>query len=349
MYWLSFTLFLSSGFRLVHAGYQTKGQSCSSANNRLQIGTYQFYSDCDIQTYCSSAGICELKGCRRDQFPFGYAQNATLPPKCPSDQFCPDEGDACQPLLAVGSPCQLNRDDQCEPPPNTGELVDTIYYGRNVNGAICLNNVCMWANVTVGQPCEVENTAYIAYTGMSEYIDVVSRGNCQVGLYCDSQQLMCMQMKDVGEACDGDKECSSFNCQSNGVCGISADTPKEFGIWVYILVGLGIIGGMLTTLISLFMIHRRQRDKEREKRIQYWREQNAFRQNILQMRDTARTSILSLPGHSSNRSTMCSRAGSDESSTPMLQSHSPYNASGLRNYVLDDGSDYKEAPVQGRR
>lgn len=31
--------------------------------------------------------------------------------------------------------------------------------------------------------------------------------------------------------------------------------------------------GILTTLISLFMIHRRQRDKEREKRVQYWREQ----------------------------------------------------------------------------
>ena len=36
---------------------------------------------------------------------------------------------------------------------------------------------------------------------------------------------------------------------------------------------LMIIAGMLATLISLFMIHRRQRDQEREKRIQYWREQ----------------------------------------------------------------------------
>lgn len=113
MYWLSLTLVLSSSYLPVQAGYQTKGQNCSSANNRLQIGTYQFYSDCDIQTYCTSAGVCELKGCRSDQFPFGYAQNATLPPKCPSDQFCPDEGDACQPLLAVGSPCQLNRDGEC--------------------------------------------------------------------------------------------------------------------------------------------------------------------------------------------------------------------------------------------
>lgn len=86
------------------------------------------------------------------------------------------------------------------------------------------------------------------------------RGNCKVGLYCDSQKLVCMQMKNIGEACDGDKEyaftslgsstlttwtgrCSSFNCQSNGVCGISADTPKQFGIWVYVLVGVGIVGG----------------------------------------------------------------------------------------------------------
>lgn len=340
MHWLPLTLILSSGQLLVKAGYQTKGQNCSSADNRLQIGTYQFYSDCDSQNYCSSDGVCQPKGCRKDQFPFGYAQDSPLPPLCPSGQFCPDEADACQPLLSVGSPCQLNRDDQCEPPPNAAELADTLHYGRNVNGAVCLNNVCMWANVTVGQPCEVENTAYIAYTGSSEYIDVASRGNCQVGLFCDSQQLTCMSMKAVGEVCDGDKECSSFNCQSNGVCGQSADTPNQVGVWVYVLVGLGILGGMSGTLTLLFLIHRRQRDNEREKREQYWREQYAFRQNILQMRETARTSILSLPGHGSNRSTMYSRAASaasDDSASPIPQQQSPYGASGLRNYMVDDG------------
>jgi len=31
--------------------------------------------------------------------------------------------------------------------------------------------------------------------------------------------------------------------------------------------------GMFATLITLFLIHRRQRDVEREKRIQYWNEQ----------------------------------------------------------------------------
>lgn len=109
---LPLSLIFSSWYTLVHAGSQIKGQSCSVSSNRLQIGTYQFYSDCDAHTYCSSQGICELKGCRKDQYPFGYSPGATLPPKCPSGQFCPDEGDACQPWLPVGSACQLNRDGE---------------------------------------------------------------------------------------------------------------------------------------------------------------------------------------------------------------------------------------------
>ncbi|KAH7912394.1 hypothetical protein BJ138DRAFT_1004503 [Hygrophoropsis aurantiaca] len=347
---LPFTLLFSSWYSLVQAGSQSKGENCTAGDNRLQIGTYQFYSDCDTQTYCSGAGICELKGCRKDQYPFGYAQNATLPDKCPSGQFCPDEGDACQPLLAVGSPCQLNRDDQCAPPPNSQELTDTSYYGRNVNGSVCLNNVCMWANITVGQPCTVENTAYIAYSGSDEFIDVVSRGNCVVGLYCDAQQLVCMQTRAIGASCDADKQCDTFNCQTNGVCGESADSPNHFGVWLYVVVGIGIFGGMFATLVTLFFVHRRQRDAEREKRVQYWREQNAFRQNIMQMRETARASILSLPGQgNSNRSTMYSRANSEESATPILQQHSVNKASGLRQHFSDGGSLYDEGIVMPGR
>lgn len=350
---LPLTLFFSSWNSFVYAGSQAKGQNCTVGNNRLQFGTFQFHSDCDTQTYCSSQSTCELKGCRKDQYPFGYPEDAYIPPKCPSGQFCPDESDACQPWLPVDSPCQLNRDDQCEPPPNWQELADTSKYGRNVNGSICLNNVCMWANVTVGLPCEVENTAYVAYAGTDEFIDIVSRGNCQIGLYCDSQSLVCIQTKQLGETCDADKECLSFNCLSKGVCGAGADSPNHFGIWVYTMVGVGIFGGMFATLITLFLIHRRQRDQEREKRLQYWREQNAFRQSIMQMKEIARNSILSLPGGNgngngnSNRSTVCSRAGSEESSTPMIQ-YSVHKSSGLRQQCLSDdcGSAYDDIMMQ---
>lgn len=66
-----------------------------------------------------------------------------------------------------------------------------------------------WANVTLGLPCVVENTPYIAYAGTSEFIDIVSRGNCMVGMYCDAQQKVCVQNKVLNEACQADKECVS--------------------------------------------------------------------------------------------------------------------------------------------
>ncbi|KAI3615564.1 hypothetical protein WG66_011765 [Moniliophthora roreri] len=69
------------------------------------------------------------------------------------------------------------------------------------------------------------------------------------------------------------------------------------------------------TLLVLFLVHRRQRDIDREKRMQYWREQNAFHQNLNQMREAVRASILSFPGASNSPF----RDGnySDESYAPM--------------------------------
>lgn len=94
------------------ADNSTFGETCSQADQRLEFGTYQFQSDCDPTTFCNSSSICDHKGCRKDEFPFGYSNPSDFPPKCPSGFFCPDEGDACQPLLPVGSPCQFNRDGE---------------------------------------------------------------------------------------------------------------------------------------------------------------------------------------------------------------------------------------------
>ncbi|RDB16991.1 hypothetical protein Hypma_002678 [Hypsizygus marmoreus] len=341
MRFLPFTLFLFSSYSLVKAGTLNKGDSCNIGDNRLQAGTYQFWSECNSQTYCGSSGKCETRGCRKDDFPFGYAPDDKLPEKCPKGQFCPDEEDQCQQIQPVGSDCQLNRDDQCEGPPNFKELADTSGRGLNVNGSVCLNSKCMWANATLGVACIVENTPYTAYGVDGEFIDIVSRGNCQLGLYCDAAQKVCMAEKLFGEACTADKECSSWNCLGSGVCGVSESIPHHFAIWVYIVVGLGIFGGMFGTLFGLYWTHRKQRDEEREKRMQYWREQNAFHQNLLAMRETARASILSLPGNgnSSARSTLYSRDGafSDDVSAPILPNAAP-KVSGLRHYLADDGS-----------
>jgi hypothetical protein len=337
------TLLLALPFAL--AGTAGRNESCDLARLRLQEGTYQLYTDCNSVTYCAANNnTCQPRGCRRDDFPFGYSEPSHFPDKCPRGQFCPDEEDACQPLLPVGSDCQLNRDDECEAPPNFAELSDDSSRGLNVNGSVCLNNKCMWANASLGVECVVENTPYIAYSPLGEFIDIVSRDNCRLGLYCDAASKVCMATKALGETCSADKECTSWNCSDDGVCAISTDTPTQVATWVYVIVAIGIFGGMFGILTGLFIVHRRQRDVEREKRAQYWREQNAFHQNLMQMREAARASIRSFSGKNSARSTMYGDAlGSDESHTPILQQGAS-KGSGLRQYT--DGSDYDDHLIQ---
>lgn len=148
---------------LVFAGDVHEGGACTVNNNKLQIGTYEFTSDCNSVTYCNpSTSKCEKKGCRHNEFPLGYPPGARLPPRCQEGQFCPDEGDSCQNKLPVGSDCQLNRDgamtppygmlkvltllsgpDECQPPPDAKQLTDKSGHGLNVHGAVCLNFQCM--------------------------------------------------------------------------------------------------------------------------------------------------------------------------------------------------------------
>ena len=117
---LPLTLLLFTWNSVVDAGSVKYGQPCVVDHQRLQVGTYQFMTDCDSMTYCNSTNLCDWKGCRKDEFPFGY-DNTTieLPTRCNSTSFCPDEEDACQPLLAVNSPCQFNREGRV---PITGPM-----------------------------------------------------------------------------------------------------------------------------------------------------------------------------------------------------------------------------------
>jgi hypothetical protein len=69
-----------------------------------------------------------------------------------------------------------------------------------------LNKFHRWANVTLQNPCEVDNKAFIAYEIGDEFNDIVSRGNCVAGLYCDAAQKVCLKEKAAGESCTADKE-----------------------------------------------------------------------------------------------------------------------------------------------
>jgi hypothetical protein len=117
----------------------TLGKACSVTSNRLDPRTKRFTSDCDAQTFCSGIvnGTCISRQCRREEFPFGYGANQTVPALCPAGSFCPDEGDTCLPLVAVGQPCQFNRDEQCTPSNITG--LDDYH---NFGGSMCLHSIC---------------------------------------------------------------------------------------------------------------------------------------------------------------------------------------------------------------
>ncbi|KAH9039576.1 hypothetical protein EDB85DRAFT_2072419 [Lactarius pseudohatsudake] len=280
----------------------------ATSHNGLATGTLQYNSDCNATTWL-----------RRDEFPLGYitgdsrgsGKRIDLPPKCSVDEFCPDEGSQCASKIQVGQPCQFDRDD----------LRDTTGRGLNVNGSICLNFVCQFANITAGSTCEIENTGYIAYGPSGEFVYVVSRDNYKVGLYCDTNSTDCIQQKDLGASCSADKECSSYNCLPDQTCGEIPSNPHHLPL------------GMIATLVVLFIFHGRQREDEHEKRLQYWRGQNAFRQNILQMHETVRNSIFTTPGSVNRRSALFGTT-TEDANAPMLQHASPApKSSGLRHYV----------------
>lgn len=111
-----------------------------------------------------------------------------------------------------------------------------------------------------------------------------------------------------------------------------------------------VASGMFATLIGMYYLHRGHRTAEREKRMQYWREQNAFRHNIMQMQESARHSLMSLGAtQGSPRSTLYGREGaqSEDSQAPMLNPSSKTSA--LRHQFSDDGLDASDESVMVQR
>lgn len=136
---LAFVFLLLACLNIAHAVSLENGagESCFETNNLVDPHTHKYSSDCDDKTFCLNR-TCTPRLCRRHEFPFGYRKYDELPPLCVYGTFCPDEGSGCKPLVPPGSPCQINRDDQCSPPPNWAQLANDM----NNNGSICLQSIC---------------------------------------------------------------------------------------------------------------------------------------------------------------------------------------------------------------
>lgn len=152
---------------------------CVLKNTKLNPSTHKLISDCAPQTFClappdsprNATGICVSRRCRRDNYPFGYARfggvtngvdevprvitkgrlelvadddplmQAKLPPKCPSDSFCPDNGSGCRLKLGSDEACELGRDEQCQNPPFEVWMPE-----GSLNRAVCLNSRCTYVH-----------------------------------------------------------------------------------------------------------------------------------------------------------------------------------------------------------
>ncbi|WWC62056.1 uncharacterized protein I303_104645 [Kwoniella dejecticola CBS 10117] len=275
--------------------------ACDVANNHLDVNTKAFVTDCDSFGYCSINGTCLPRQCRRDEYllsPLLISNSNTneppaIPPLCPAGQFCPDDSSGCLPLVDVGGECQLNRDDECAPPPEGMVLVvpnpndapegDVAGdEGGTGNGSICLLGRCMWSNITLGQNCLIENTTYMGYdhSGMS-FTNTVIRDNCIQGQgYCDTSSNTCLPLLKIGQGCSTDRECQSYNCE-RGLCVIPPESAVKIGKWVYALTGVSIFIGMISVLSLLLLMHRRAQRRRRIMLEEYYKEQTGYRNSII--------------------------------------------------------------------
>ncbi|PCH39342.1 hypothetical protein WOLCODRAFT_29486 [Wolfiporia cocos MD-104 SS10] len=265
-------------------GEVTQGGSCSTADDHIDPASHKFLSDCDDTTFCSpssagsSNGTCQPRTCRRDEFPFGYNKSPSLPPLCSRGSFCPDEGSGCKPLLAPGQACQLNRDDQCAPPPDWHELASN----QNFNGSLCLRSTCTYANASLGQTCIVDDVTYIDIgpTGQ-QYSNTITRDNCQTPkLYCDRSSTQCIPTKALGEVCDADRECQTYSCGTSGTCASPPSMPFHVSAWQFVVTAFSVVAAMATIIMMLVILHKRLRLQRYREIREYYEEQMRLRRSM---------------------------------------------------------------------
>ncbi|TFK78224.1 hypothetical protein K466DRAFT_507635, partial [Polyporus arcularius HHB13444] len=249
--------------------------ACSTNHDRLDAITGKLYSDCDDTAFCSGStnATCQPRVCRRDEFPFGFGNATAVPTLCKDGTYCPDEGSGCKALVGVGLPCQVDRDEQCAPPPNWQDIASSW----NNNGSVCLKSICTYANMTLGQPCILDVTSYAD----GAHNSTVARHNCQTPrFYCHSGFAVCVPTKALGLPCESNEECQSITCGSQGMCVDPPGTPIHVKAWHFVITGLSVIATMCAIVVMLTLFHKRQRLKRYQEIREFYDEQVELRRSL---------------------------------------------------------------------
>ncbi|KAK9764141.1 hypothetical protein K7432_008603 [Basidiobolus ranarum] len=215
------------------------GDTCVP-NNNVQIhekGPCQNYTLACDPTYT----VCQLKGCKFNESPFGWPLEWQMPPSCNTDlEYCPNDQLKCEPKIKTGDVCATGRDDSCAE-----------------KESVCLGQRCTLKNIPLNQPCNLDNTT----------VDSISRDNCGKGTFCSNPGLLCVVSYSNGAKCVEDRQCLSNNClNSKSICSDGEDY-NHFPIWGYILIGIGILA-TISALILILYLRRRRRNAEYKKAFQ---------------------------------------------------------------------------------
>ncbi|KAH8924027.1 hypothetical protein BT69DRAFT_1261801 [Atractiella rhizophila] len=276
---LPFT-YLILAFR-VETNAQTLGSPCVPSNNKLDPSSHTFHTDCGPVLFCApdasgsgGSGTCARKGCRKDEYPFGYNVTDRLPPMCPPSQFCPDAEDACRPLVPIGGVCELNRDGLSPFPSNSTSDA--------MRRTVCLNSICTVANVSLSQPCQMSTTSITGYLPTGEpSTTILTRSNCIEGLYCSllANPSICQPLLAPKVACQNDFQCLSGTCTTEGKCdSLVLENPERMK-WIWTVVSLLGVGSVAVVGGSVRW-NKKRREREREVRRREWAEQVYYRREI---------------------------------------------------------------------
>ncbi|KAK0485044.1 hypothetical protein IW261DRAFT_1560711 [Armillaria novae-zelandiae] len=286
----SFTYFAFLFSRFLLAGSALgSGANCSSSHDHVDPVSLKFISECSYMTYCSATqnGTCLPRLCRRDEFPFGYSEQDVLPPLCYAGTFCPDEGNGCWSLVAVGGACQLNRDEQCAPP------VLRVDPTSDMDGVLCLKSTCMYTNGTLGQPCITENTTYQDNFNGQQYTNTIIRDNCKApDYYCGQASMVCEAARALRYPCQAHEECVSRNC-ARGFCADPPEAPLKIQSWQYALTTICIIGILVVTVMLLALVHKRNRLQHYRELREYYDEQLGLRRAIISLHSAVASEVYS--------------------------------------------------------
>ncbi|KAG8921964.1 hypothetical protein FRC02_012230 [Tulasnella sp. 418] len=145
--------------------------------------------------------------------------------------------------------------------------------------------------------------------------------------------------------------CKTYHCGLNNQCQEPVGSEVKILLWQYIVTGAGIVAFILSILLGLFFIHKRDRASKQKEYREYYHEQNTYRQSIISLHTTARDRV-SLYSASSSRFSQYDEHGQLVYSDDTSQRHLLGNrrASQLRESVIFDEEDESdEERAQGRK